>query len=308
MDSPWMRTTSFTLHASAGRRAARDAAAAAGRRQVRDALARRCPRAAHPPADARLPAAARLRYAMRETRRQHTLIIKAPSILEVAWLTHSLGQGISPRALLPLAVAACANGHAQPRASRAQPARPRGRVPWPPRADLSRAARSPFPRCRHARALAARRAAPPRHARPRAGVLRALRRCCCSARRASALRRAGDVHAALLRHCRRASAATRTCCGALTRPRACAAACCCARMRLVGGFPPRRTDARGAAVIMLVCRFVGLIFKALGQPTVIGEIIAGASCSLARLLASSAQREALSAYITRAQASCLGRA
>jgi Kef-type K+ transport system membrane component KefB len=27
---------------------------------------------------------------------------------------------------------------------------------------------------------------------------------------------------------------------------------------------------------MLVCRFVGLVFKAAGQPTVIGEIIAGA--------------------------------
>jgi len=27
---------------------------------------------------------------------------------------------------------------------------------------------------------------------------------------------------------------------------------------------------------MLVCRFMGLIFKAIGQPTVIGEIIAGA--------------------------------
>jgi len=27
---------------------------------------------------------------------------------------------------------------------------------------------------------------------------------------------------------------------------------------------------------MLVCRFVGIVFKAIGQPTVIGEIIAGA--------------------------------
>jgi Kef-type K+ transport system membrane component KefB len=27
---------------------------------------------------------------------------------------------------------------------------------------------------------------------------------------------------------------------------------------------------------MLVCRFIGLVFKAFGQPTVIGEIIAGA--------------------------------
>ena len=31
------------------------------------------------------------------------------------------------------------------------------------------------------------------------------------------------------------------------------------------------------AVIMLVCRFVGIVFKSLGQPSVIGEIIAGAS-------------------------------
>jgi hypothetical protein len=30
------------------------------------------------------------------------------------------------------------------------------------------------------------------------------------------------------------------------------------------------------AVIILVCRFVGIVFKACGQPAVIGEIIAGA--------------------------------
>ena len=28
---------------------------------------------------------------------------------------------------------------------------------------------------------------------------------------------------------------------------------------------------------MLVCRFVGIVFKSIGQPTVIGEIIAGAT-------------------------------
>jgi Kef-type K+ transport system membrane component KefB len=36
---------------------------------------------------------------------------------------------------------------------------------------------------------------------------------------------------------------------------------------------------------MLVCRFVGLIFKALGQPTVIGEIIAGVASLCAALRA-----------------------
>ena len=35
-------------------------------------------------------------------------------------------------------------------------------------------------------------------------------------------------------------------------------------------------SAAPPAVIMLVCRFVGIVFKAIGQPTVIGEIIAGA--------------------------------
>ena len=37
------------------------------------------------------------------------------------------------------------------------------------------------------------------------------------------------------------------------------------------------THSFRSPVIMLVCRFVGLIFRAAGQPTVIGEIIAGAS-------------------------------
>jgi hypothetical protein len=42
---------------------------------------------------------------------------------------------------------------------------------------------------------------------------------------------------------------------------------------------------------MLVCRFVGIIFKAAGQPTVIGEIIAGAclACALASVKRHSAE-------------------
>jgi Kef-type K+ transport system membrane component KefB len=45
--------------------------------------------------------------------------------------------------------------------------------------------------------------------------------------------------------------------------------------RACWGFELVAALTAACAVIMLVCRFVGLVFKVLGQPTVIGEIIAG---------------------------------
>jgi hypothetical protein len=65
---------------------------------------------------------------------------------------------------------------------------------------------------------------------------------------------------------------------------------------LAAGCASAHTPARArcAAVIMLVCRFVGILFKAAGQPTVIGEIIAGASAR-AQMLLSAPRRHAAAA-------------
>jgi hypothetical protein len=73
-----------------------------------------------------------------------------------------------------------------------------------------------------------------------------------------------------------------------------------------------RALARTRAVIMLVCRFVGLIFKALGQPTVVGEIIAGAPaaplCQRSLFARKTLSPTSCLTHMHTAQASCLARA
>ena len=61
------------------------------------------------------------------------------------------------------------------------------------------------------------------------------------------------------------------CCQAAAR--ACSVCCCPGHVALL----TRPLPLLLFAVIMLVCRFVGIVFKSIGQPTVIGEIIAGAT-------------------------------